>query len=86
MSTYHVAGCNCNACLGIVESYSGQRLAPNDIIGDLMRDAKRYRWIRERGAWETEAFLNGLTPEEYDAAVDAAIREGGAPIANESDK
>lgn len=39
------------------------------------RDAARYRWIRQRGAWETEAVLNGLTPEQYDAAVDAAMKE-----------
>ena len=37
------------------------------------RDAVRYRWIRERGAWETEAFLAGISPEEYDAAIDAAM-------------
>lgn len=37
------------------------------------RDAMRYRWIRERGAWDTEAALNGLSPEEYDAALDAAM-------------
>ena len=41
------------------------------------RDAARYRWIRERGAWETEEYLNGLTPEQYDAAVDAAMSAEG---------
>lgn len=44
-------------------------------IARLRVDAKRYRWIREHGAWETEAFLNGLTPAEYDAAVDKAMRD-----------
>lgn len=34
------------------------------------RDAERYRWIREHGAWETEAFLNGLSAEEYDREID----------------
>ena len=38
------------------------------------RDAARYRWIRERGAWETEAFLNGLSPIDYDCAVDKAMK------------
>ena len=37
------------------------------------RDAERYRWIRLRGAWDTEAFLNGLSPEQYDDALDAAM-------------
>lgn len=38
-------------------------------------DAMRYQWLREHPAWETEAFLSGLTPEEFDAAVDKAIQE-----------
>jgi hypothetical protein len=41
---------------------------------ELVADAARYRWIRERGAWETESFLNGLTAIEYDAAIDAAMK------------
>lgn len=42
------------------------------------RDAERYRWLREHGAWETEAFLGSLTAEQYDAAIDAArAAEGG---------
>lgn len=36
----------------------------------LRRDAARYRWIRQHGAWETEALLNSLQPEEYDELVD----------------
>lgn len=32
----------------------------------------RYAWLREHPAWESEAFLAGLTPEEFDAAVDKA--------------
>jgi hypothetical protein len=35
-------------------------------------EVDRYRWLRENPAFETEAFLSGLTPEEYDAAVDKA--------------
>lgn len=37
-------------------------------------DARRYRWIRALGgSWETEAFLSGLSPEGYDAAIDLAL-------------
>lgn len=32
----------------------------------------RYMWLRQNPAWETEAYLAGLSPEEFDAAVDAA--------------
>lgn len=46
------------------------------LIEGLERDAKRYRWIREHGAWETEAFMMGLTPEQYDEALDKAMAEG----------
>lgn len=41
------------------------RLAANN-----ERDANRYRWLREHPAFETEAFLGGLTPEEFDKVVD----------------
>jgi len=33
----------------------------------------RYAWLRENPAWETEVFLSGLTPEQFDVAVDKAI-------------
>ena len=39
------------------------------------RDADRYRWERQNPAWETEAYLGGMTPEQYDAALDAARDE-----------
>lgn len=51
------------------------KVVPAALALDFERDAKRYRWIRQRGAWETESFLNGLTPEEYDAALDKAMAE-----------
>ena len=35
--------------------------------------ARRYEWIRKNPAFETEAFLSGLTPEEYDALVDSMM-------------
>ena len=41
------------------------------------RDAERYRWIREHGAWETESFLSSLDPEQYDAAIDNRINQQG---------
>ena len=41
----------------------------------LEADAWRYRWERENPAWETEAYLGGMTPEQYDAAIDHAIME-----------
>lgn len=37
---------------------------------------RRYEWLRENPAWESEAFLGTLTPAEFDAAVDAAMRDG----------
>ena len=44
------------------------------MVKELERDAARYRWLRERGAWETEAFLNGLTDDEFDVAIDDAMK------------
>jgi hypothetical protein len=41
---------------------------------DLWRDAERYRWLRQNPAWETEAFLMGLSPELFDQFVDQAMR------------
>lgn len=58
-------GCNCASSL----SKQAEEIAA------LRADAERYRWIRQRGAWETEAFLNGLSPEQYDAAIDAAMAD-----------
>ena len=48
-------------------------------IESLAADAARYRWLREHPAWETEAFLSWLTPQEFDTAVDAAMG-GQSPI------
>lgn len=46
----------------------------NHVVDGLMRDAARYRWIRAQGgSWESEAFLSGLTPEEYDRELDRAV-------------
>lgn len=39
------------------------------------RWSKRYSWLRENPAFETEAFLSGLTPEEFDAVVDARMEQ-----------
>jgi hypothetical protein len=36
-------------------------------------NSRRYRWLRKNPAWETEQFLSGLTPEQFDAEVDKAI-------------
>jgi hypothetical protein len=40
----------------------------------LEQDAVRYRWLRNNPDWETEMFLSGLTPVEFDAAIDAAMK------------
>ena len=37
------------------------------------KDAARYRWLRLNPDFESEAALMGMTPEMYDAAVDAAM-------------
>ena len=44
----------------------------------LQKDVKRYRWLRKAGAWESEIGMDCLSakPEEFDKAVDAAIRAG----------
>ena len=43
---------------------------------ECLRDyAGRYKWIRENPAWETEAFLSGLTPKEYDSEIDKRISQ-----------
>jgi len=49
--------------------------ACSERLGKEERDALRYRWIRRHGAWETEAFLNGLSPEEYDVALDKCMAQ-----------
>jgi hypothetical protein len=58
---------------------------------DLVRDAERYRWLRNDGAGFDisvaeidedghESWVHGYPPEELDAAIDAAIaaKKGGA--------
>ena len=54
-------------------------------LNDLHRDAKRYRWLRDRMAVEDipEEHPSWSTPSEeesrkVDAAIDAAMREQGA--------
>ncbi len=44
-----------------------------DYLDKQFKDAKRYQWLREHPAWETEAFLMGLTPELFDKFVDQAM-------------
>ncbi len=46
-----------------------------DELAQLRADAERYRWLRKHPAWETEAFLSGITPTEYDAAIDDRMDE-----------
>ncbi len=41
----------------------------------LRKDAARYQWLRDAGAWESEVVLDSLTPEEFDTRVDEAIAE-----------
>lgn len=41
-------------------------------LDSLKANSERYRWEREHPAWETEAFLADLSPEQYDAAIDKA--------------
>lgn len=36
--------------------------------------AERYAWLRQHPAFETEALLAGLSPEEFDALVDKAMK------------
>ena len=43
----------------------------------LIVDADRYRWLRKAGAWESERAISDMTPQEFDAAVDKAMREDG---------
>lgn len=48
----------------------------NDHSRALKELGNRYAWLRRHGAWETEAFLNGLeTPEEYDTALAKRMAE-----------
>jgi hypothetical protein len=44
----------------------------------LRKDAERYRWLRDR-AWPFE--FNGDTPEDADAAIDAAMHLAARPAA-----
>jgi hypothetical protein len=49
----------------------------NDVAARIVLDAERYQWIRSRGgSWETEMFLSGLSPLEYDREVDKARGAG----------
>lgn len=41
-----------------------------DEVDKAYQDADRYRWLRENPAFETEAVLGGLTPEQFDEVVD----------------
>lgn len=43
-------------------------------LAEAERDAARYRWLRINPDWESEAALSGMTPEDFDMAVDSAIR------------
>ena len=36
-------------------------------------DARRYRWLRTAGAWESELGMDSMTPEQFDARVDAEM-------------
>jgi hypothetical protein len=58
--------------------------APSVPDADLVRDAERYRWLRNDGAGFDisvaeidddghESWVHGYPPEELDAAIDAAI-------------
>lgn len=48
---------------------------PPDDYDDAKRDAARYRWLRKNPAFETEALLGGLSPEEFDKLVDERRRD-----------
>ena len=50
------------------------RAAVADKQTALEQDAARYRYLRNNPDWETEMFLSGLTPVEFDAAIDAAMK------------
>lgn len=57
------------------------KFGPANVLRDLasqvealQADAARYRWERQNPAWETESFLGGLSPKEYDAAIDEAMK------------
>jgi hypothetical protein len=70
MSNWHQSGCDVSE-----ERYMGCDCADEFAreFAAVNRDAERYRWLREHGAWESEAFLNGTSPAEFDAALDARI-------------
>ena len=41
-----------------------------------LKDAERYRWLRNQGGWpESEAAVSGLTPEQFDDMIDKKMSE-----------
>ena len=51
-------------------------------LADAMKDAERYRWLRERHENTVMDIYNSVSPavikpEMFDAAIDAAMKEGG---------
>lgn len=47
----------------------------------MQRATARYEFCRNAGAWESEAVLDTLTPEEFDARVDQAIKARAIELA-----
>jgi hypothetical protein len=58
----------------VPESWLHEFMCPLYVTEEVARDADRYRWLRQNPAFETEAFLGGLTPEQFDTVVDRGMK------------
>ena len=46
----------------------------NDVAQRIMEDAARWRWLRKQKGWpDSEAGVDGFTPEQFDEMADKAI-------------
>lgn len=47
----------------------------NDVVSCIMRDAERWRWLREQRGWpESEAAMLDAMPEDFDKLADEGIK------------
>ena len=68
-------------CYAVEQALEGMKGDYVEIIKELRKDAKRYLWLRERHENTIMDIYNSISPamikpEMFDAAVDAAMKEG----------
>ena len=67
-------------CYAVEQALDGMKGDYIEIIKELRKDAEKYRWLRERHENTIMDIYNSIPamkPELLDAAIDAAMKEGG---------